>query len=170
MSEARQAGGDRLQQLNDAVAQIVARPAFDGLVDTLKEQLQHSTEPFVWSTIDLQSITTPLPSDIRSGWIFVLKKDVPSGCHYHPNSIQHMVMIEGEGTSRVGAISGEMRRFDEPQSSLSDTWYVIPAKVPHEFFPTGRDVVVVSFHTCDSDKLEEISCDSGASRNYETRS
>jgi len=43
---------------------------------------------------------------------------------------------------------------------------VIPEGVPHEFFPAGRDVVVVSFHTCDSDELEEISCDSGAARNY----
>jgi mannose-6-phosphate isomerase-like protein (cupin superfamily) len=99
----------------------------------------------------------------------VLKKDVPSGCHYHPNSIQHMVMIEGEGTSKVGAISREMRRFEDSNSSLDEIWYVIPEGVQHEFFPTGRDMVVVSFHTCESNELEEISCDSGATRNYEPR-
>lgn len=165
MSQQREAA-DLLRLLNDAVAEVVARPAIRQVVDDLKAQLQHTSERFVWSTIDLQSLTSPLPDDIRSGWIFVLKKDVSSGCHYHPNSVQHMVMIEGEGTSKVGTVSGEMKRFG---GALEETWYVIPEGVPHEFFPRGRDVVVVSFHTCDSEELEEISCDSGATRNYEAR-
>ena len=170
MSQQREAGADLLRRLNDAVAEVVAQPAFSQVVDDLKTQLQHTSEPFVWSTIDLQSLTSPLPDNIRSGWIFVLKKDVSSGCHYHPNSVQHMVMIEGEGTSKVGTISGEMKLFGGEQvGALDETWYVIPENVPHEFFPRGRDVVVVSFHTCDSEELEEISCDSGATRNYETR-
>jgi len=162
-------GAGYLQQLNDAVAELVTRPSIRSVVDALKEQLPHTEEPFVWSTIDLESVTTPLPDDIKSGWIFVLKKDVPSGCHYHPNSIQHMVMIEGAGTSKVGTSSGRMKLFDAQGCGLDETWYVIPEGVPHEFFPEGRDVVVVSFHTCAADELEEISCDSGASRNYETR-
>ena len=169
MREERALDASYLQQLNDAVAQLVARPAIREVVDALKEQLQDTPEPFVWSTIDLQTITTPLPDNIRSGWIFVLKKDVSSGCHYHPNSIQHMVMTEGEGTSKVGTISREMKPFGEQVNALEETWYVIPEGVPHEFFPKGSDVVVVSFHTCDSDELEEISCDSGAARNYESR-
>ena len=169
MSEERTVSAGYLQQLNDAVAHLVTRPAIRSAVETLKGQLQDTSEPFVWSTIDLQSVTTPLPEDIRSGWIFVLKKDVPSGCHFHPNSIQHMVMIEGEGTSKVGAVASEMKCFGAQGQALEEMWYVIPEGVPHEFFPRGTDVVVVSFHTCDSDELEEISCDSGAARNYETR-
>ena len=157
-----------LTQLNEAVEELIARPSFHDLVDSLKNQLQHTSEPFVWSTIEPQSITAQLPDGIKSCWIFVLKKDVPSGCHYHPNSIQHMVMIEGEGTSKVGAVSGKMRRLGEGGSSFADVWYVIREGVPHEFFPSGADVVVVSFHTCASDELEEISCDSGAARNYRT--
>lgn len=159
-------GASYLQQLNDAVAELVTRPAIRSVVDTLKEQVQHTSEPFVWSTIDVNSVTTPLPDEIKSGWIFVLKKDVPSGCHYHPNSIQHMVMIEGAGTSKVGTVSGRMELFEAQGGALEYSWYVIPEGVPHEFFPEGKDVVVMSFHTCDSDALEEISCDSGASRNY----
>ena len=154
-----------LTQLDDAVAQLVTQPSIHSLVDTLKQQLPGTPEPFVWSAIDLHSIATPLPDTIKSCWIFVLKKDVPSGCHFHPNSIQHMVMIEGAGTSKVGSTSAQMKLFRE--HSLDETWYVIPEGVPHEFFPSGTDVVVVSFHTCASDELEEINCDSGASRNYE---
>lgn len=160
-------GASYLQQLNDAVTELVTRPAIRSVVESLKEQLQQTSEPFVWSTIDLNTVTTPLPDEIKSGWLFVLKKDVPSGCHYHPNSIQHMVMIEGAGTSKVGAVAGRMKLFDARGSALEESWYVIPEGVPHEFFPEGNDVVVMSFHTCESDELEEISCDSGASRNYE---
>src|ERR687895_376959 len=109
-----------LPQLDDAVAELVARPAINSLIDTLKQQLPHTSEPFVWSAIDLQSIATPLPGNIKSSWIFVLKKGVGSGCHYHPNSIQHMVMIEGEGTSKVGSISRQMKRFREEGCSLED--------------------------------------------------
>jgi len=156
---------DYLPQLNAAVEELLTRASFHHLVDALKDQLPHTSEPFVWSTVDLESITVPLPETIKSSWIFVLKKDVPSGCHYHPNSIQHMVTIEGEGTSKVGASSREMRRFGE--ASLEDVWYVIREGVPHEFFPSGTDVVVVSFHTCAPDELEEINCASGATRNYE---
>lgn len=159
---------DYLPQLDEAVAELLARPATHSLVDTLKQQLPNTPEPFVWSAIDLQSIATPLPGNIRSCWIFVLRKDVGSGCHYHPNSIQHMVMIEGGGSSNVGSTSRQMRLFREEGSSLTDTWYVISEGVPHEFFPEGRDVVVVSFHTCEPDELEEISCDSGAARHYES--
>jgi len=159
-----------LPQLNAAVAELLTQRATHSVVDTLKEQLQHTSEPFVWATIDPKSITVSLPDSIRSCWIFVLKKDTPSGCHYHPNSIQHMVMIEGEGTSKVGSLSGEMKRYAEPDCSLEDIWYVIPEGVPHEFFPVGRDLVVVSFHTCESDELQEIRCDSGATREYEPRS
>ena len=155
-----------LSQLNEAVAQLISRPAVHNLIDDLKQQLPNTSEPFVWSTIDLQSITTPLPETIKSGWIFVLKKDVSSGCHYHPNSIQHMVMIEGEGTSKVGDDSRHMKRFADPGSSLEDIWYVIPEGTPHEFFPVEKDMVVVSFHTSASDELDEVSCDSGATRTY----
>jgi len=158
-----------LPQLNAAVEVLTTRTSFHKLVDSLKDQLPDTSEPFVWSTIDLESITVPLPETIKSCWIFVLKKDVPSGCHYHPNSIQHMVMIEGEGASRVGTVSGQMRRFGVPDASLHDVWYIIREGVPHEFFPRSSDVVVVSFHTCASDELEEINCDSGAARNYESK-
>ena len=169
MLEEREMITDYLPQLNEAVAQLITQRGIHDLIDTLKTQLPDTSEPFVWATLDLQSIAS-LPANIGSGWIFVLKKDVPSGCHFHPNSIQHMVMIEGEGTSKVGAITRQMKRFDEPDSSLDDIWYVIPEGVHHEFFPKGSDMVVVSFHTCGADELEEISCDSGATRIYEPRS
>ena len=47
MSQQREAGADLLRRLNDAVAEVVAQPAFRQVVDDLKAQLQHTSEPFV---------------------------------------------------------------------------------------------------------------------------
>jgi mannose-6-phosphate isomerase-like protein (cupin superfamily) len=155
-----------LQKLNTAVEFLVRQNSFGETIDRLAREISHSQEPFVWSVIDLNSIND-LPASIKSCWVFVLKKDVPSGCHYHPNSIQHMVMIKGQGMSQVGGVSKRMTRFDSDKHSLTDKWFVIDRGVPHEFFPEGDDVIVVSFHTCEASELEEVSCDTGEKRRYE---
>jgi hypothetical protein len=157
---------DYLQKLNGAVEQIVRQKTFSEIVEGLKRELSHSEEPFVWSVIDLGSVNCVLPERIKSGWVFVLKRDVPSGCHYHPNSVQHMVMIEGQGQSYIGNLRKEMVRFGTPGQPLEAVWYVINEGVPHEFFPEESEMVVVSFHTCEARELEEVSCGSGAERLY----
>jgi mannose-6-phosphate isomerase-like protein (cupin superfamily) len=130
-------------------------------------ELSESQEPFVWSTIDLSTINVSLPGAIKSGWIFLLKRDVPTGCHYHPNSIQHMIALNGHGRSKVGSVEGTIKPFASLQHSIEEKWYVIGQGVPHEFFPEGEDMAVVSFHTCKASELEEIACGSGVSRLYE---
>jgi hypothetical protein len=156
-----------LPQLSDAVARIIAEPNTFALIRALKEEIKQTSEPFVWAVLDLQNISGYLPDNIQSCWIFVLKKDTPSGCHFHPNSIQHMVMIEGEGTGKIGSAASELKRFDATNSSLPHVWCVIDEAVPHEFFPRRSEMVVISFHTCAANELEEISCDSGVTRIYE---
>ena len=158
---------DYLSQLSEAVARIIAEPNTHALIRALKEELKHTAGPFVWTTLDLQTIAGHLPDHIKSGWIFVLKRDTPSGCHYHPNSIQHMAMIEGEGTGKIGSATSELKRFDAANGARPDLWCVIDEGVPHEFFPRASDMVVISFHTCAANELEEISCTSGAARIYE---
>jgi hypothetical protein len=155
-----------LQKLNNAVELLVNQDTFGKTANGLQEALSHSSEPFVWSVIDLNSLQIELPQEVKSCWIFVLKKDVPSGCHYHPNSVQHMVMIRGQGTSKVAEKSKRILRFGSA-NALEDVWYVIDRGVPHEFFPENEDMTVVSFHTCEADQLEEVACDSGERRLYE---
>ena len=155
-----------LQELNDAVELLVNQKSFAQAVNELSNAVVHSPEPFVWSVVDLNSLESTLPDHIKSCWIFVLKKDVPSGCHYHPNSVQHMVVIKGQGTSKVGEESRRMLMFGSAHA-LEDVWYVIGKGVPHEFFPEREDMTVVSFHTCAEDQLEEVACDTGERRLYE---
>jgi hypothetical protein len=157
---------DYLQNLNDAVEQIVRQKIFSEIVEGLKKELERSEEPFVWSVLDLGSVNCALPERIKSGWVFVLKRDVSSGRHYHPNSVQHMVMVEGQGRSCVGNVRKEMVRFGTHGQQPETVWYVINEGVPHEFFPEEAEMVVVSFHTCEARELEEVACESGAERLY----
>lgn len=160
---------DDLRELNDAVEGLLSRGDALEVVRKLKEESARSPEPFVWSVIDLRSIGRELPRQIKSCWVFVLKWGVPSGCHYHPNSVQHMVMVEGQGESNVGGVRKQMVRFGSGDHTLDEVWYVIPEGVPHEFFPEESDMVVVSFHTCAPEELEEVSCETGGHRLYEGR-
>ena len=156
-----------LEKLNTAVQFLINQKTFLERTEHLSKEIDQSHEPFVWSVIDLDSIDHELPESILSCWIFVLKKDVPSGCHYHPNSIQHMATIKGQGMSKVAGEYKRMVRFGSPYDSLSDIWQVIGKSVPHEFFPEEEDMVVVSFHTCNVSELEEVACETGEKRVYE---
>ena len=60
-----------------------------------------------------------------------------------------------------------MVSFASSEHSLTDKWYVIDQDMPHEFIPEREDMTVVSFHTCDESKLEEVDCESGGKRLYE---
>jgi mannose-6-phosphate isomerase-like protein (cupin superfamily) len=156
-----------LQKLSTAVEFLLAQEAFSNTVERLEGELARSEETFVWSTVDLDSIPCELPAGIRSCWVFHLRRDVPSGAHYHPNSVQHMVVIRGQGTSDIGGTSRTIVPFASPSSSITERWYVIGQNVSHEFTPEGADMTVVSFHTCDASELEEIACETGGARLYE---
>ena len=158
---------DHLGKLSESVESLLKQNNVLEKIQELKKEIHHTREPFVWSVVDLNSIKDLLPESIKSGWIFVLKKDVPSGCHYHPNSVQHMIMLEGQGESKVAGISKKMIRFGTPDRSPDEVWYVIGEGIPHEFFPEERDMVVISFHTCEAKELEEIGCETGVRRLYE---
>jgi hypothetical protein len=158
---------DYLGKLNESVEFLLKQKNTLEIIRELKEEIHHAEDAFVWSVLDLTSIKCELPESIKSGWIFVLKKDVPSGCHYHLNSIQHMVMLEGEGESTIAGISKRMIRFGLPDCSPDEVWHVIGEGIPHEFFPEEIDMVVISFHTCEAKELEEVSCETGVRRLYE---
>lgn len=153
--------------MNELVDNLIKEKDIAEKIYDLKEEVKDTEDTFVWSVIDSKYLPDNLPVNLKSGWIFVLKKGTPSGCHYHPNSIQHMVMIEGKGESKVGDTSKAMNKFNSPRHPLDEIWYVIEEGVEHEFFPEENDMVVISFHTCQAEELQEISCGSNKSRFYE---
>ena len=156
-----------LDDLHAAATWLVRRESFARSVEHLRAELGRSQEPFVWTTVGLDTIAVALPATIKSCWIFLLRRDVPSGSHYHPNSVQHMIVVNGRGRSVVGGAEREMIPLGSARHSIEEKWYVIGEGIPHEFFPEGEDMTVVSFHTCAADALEEIVTASGARRIYE---
>ncbi len=144
-----------LEKLHAAVESLMRQESFSRTVERLRLELSGSQEPFVWSTVALDNIGVSLPAQIKSCWIFLLKRDVPSGCHYHPNSVQHMVALNGHGRSKVGSVERRMIRFASPGHSIEEQWYVIGERVSHEFFPEGEHMTVVSFHTCEAAELRK---------------
>jgi hypothetical protein len=156
-----------LKKLHVAVDWLLRQETFSRAVRHLRVELGGSQEPFVWTTVDLDTIHVTLPAPIKSCWIFLLKRDVPSGSHYHPNSVQHMITLNGHGRSKVGGVERTMIPFGSARHSIEEKWHVIGEGIPHEFFPEGEDMTVVSFHTCAAAELEEIASESGARRLYE---
>lgn len=156
-----------LELLSRAVESLLRQEAFAAVVERLELDLARSDRTFVWRSVDLGSIRCELPQGIRSGWIFLLRRDVPSGAHYHPNSVQHMVMVRGKGIANVGCEVTAMVPFASREASLAEKWLVIGHNVAHEFTPAGENMIVVSFHTCPADELVEVDCETGAARLYE---
>jgi hypothetical protein len=155
-----------LEKLHAAVEWLLGQECFSMAIERLRVELNGSHEPFVWTSLGVDGIRVALPASIKSCWIFLLKRDMPSGSHYHPNSIQHMVALNGQGRSNVGGVERTMIPFGAAHHSIDEKWYVIGAGVSHEFFPEGEDMAVVSFHTCEAAALEEIASESGATRIY----
>jgi hypothetical protein len=156
-----------LEKLHAAVEWLLRQESFPRDVERLRVELSGSQGPFVWTTIALNNIHVALPTPIKSCWIFLLKRNVPSGSHYHPNSIQHMVALNGHGRSHVGGVERPLIPFGSARHSLEEKWHVIREGISHEFFPEGEDMTVVSFHTCAAAELVEIASGSGARRIYE---
>jgi hypothetical protein len=158
---------DYLASLNTVVNFLLKDDVIRQIVDDLKIKIRKSEEPFIWITLDVEPYRQYLPTDFKSVWIFVLKKDRSSIAHYHPNSIQHTIMIEGKGKVNVEERTEELKIFNSKDLSNTGSWIIIDKNIPHEFFPREIDMVVISFHTCEPDELVEIKCDSGDARAYE---
>lgn len=156
-----------LKQLSNIVESLLKDDEVIKTIENLKMKIKDSDEPLIWEVIDINYFRQNVPSDIRSGWIFVLKKDTPSIAHYHPNSIQHTVMIEGKGKVNVGEYTRALVNFGFKKSSDKDVWCIIDKNIPHEFFPQEENMVVISFHTCSWEALIEVKCSNHKTRKYE---
>ncbi len=155
---------DLLRKLAEPTNLILKDPNVKKIIKELKGQICKISDPLVWSSIEPSAFKKFLPPEIKSIWIFVLKKDVPSILHYHPNSTQYTVMLEGRGSVKIGAKYKELKLFDPDDA---ECWCIIEKNTPHEFYPRETDMVVISYHTCASKELIEIRCDTHTQLFYE---
>jgi mannose-6-phosphate isomerase-like protein (cupin superfamily) len=129
-------------------------PLITEATDAARNLLATSREPFGWRFIDLDA--GHLPDGIRSGAIFVL----PAGttpAHHHPNSVQHMRVLTGQGVVTLRPAQHEPARYGVGRER---PWLVIPQGVVHQFeIPPEAELVVLSFHTVPEEDLLEVTVD-----------
>ncbi len=154
-----------LPELSQAASFMLHRASIAEIIRSLEAELLTTSEPFVWASLGLRAHDDTMPSEIQSAWIFALKAETWSGAHYHPNSTQHMIVIRGQGRSRIAGSEHELTTFD-PNAPSDDQWSVTEPGVPHEFYPLAEDMIVMSFHTAKPAELLEVSAVSDVARHY----
>lgn len=154
---------NNLQTAIGLISSLAANENVKSSIKMLKDELKNSKEQFVWKTLDEYLSGGNLEDEFKSSWMFIIRKNTPSKAHYHPNSTQYTAVIGGTGSCEIDGIKSNLVNFDP---NNTNTLYVIPNGTPHEFFPGGEDLIVISLHTCKAEELIEIDCSSGNERNY----
>src|SRR5262249_4993981 len=99
-----------------------------------------------------------LPPEIRSSWIFVLRKGTTTGAERHPNS--HQRMMSYLGSADFPEVHNEVwvahRLTSDRTRPIAERWASIPPYTWHQgIVDPDEHWVVVSFHTVPAEELIE---------------
>ena len=158
-----------LQALDQIVQSKDVRARIDPIIERVRADLARKKDALMtWEAIDL-SLFAELPSQIQSGWIFVLRAGEDTGAERHPNSHQRMMTYGGRGDMQIDSkqawndveSESEIRwqsnmLVSDPNAPLKSRWISIPPNVWHRpVIPKDADWTVVSFHTVPANELIE---------------
>ena len=150
-----------LESLDEIVHSPAIQTRLQPIVSRLQQLLTAQThDVMVWEPIDLSTFDGPLPDEVRSAWVFILREGVNTGAERHPNSHQRMMSFAGSGDLQTRAdLDGPWNSnilVSDPTEPLEQRWISIPPNVWHQpITPPGQNWVVVSFHTVPADELIE---------------
>jgi len=111
-----------------------------------------------WEAVPLEVYgAAALPAEIRSSWVFALRRGVTTGAERHPNSRQRMFGWSGGGDFQVhdGARWVSHRLSADRGAPLEERWLSIPPDTWHQGVVGDDDWIVVSFHTVPKAELIE---------------
>jgi hypothetical protein len=153
-----------LQSLDSAVSSPRAVAALAPVCERVLATLARGPREIeAWEPVPLGLYGAALPPEIRSSWVFVLRRRVTTGAERHPNSIQRMMSWRGHGDFQVH--DGERWRshhlVGDSAAPLERRWVSIPAETWHQGVVGEQDWLVVSFHTVAADELIEERPDPG---------
>ena len=162
-----------LETLDELVHEPAVRRVLDSVAQRLEEVLAAETSaPLVWEPIDLSVNGKPVPPDIRSSWMFVLRANTTSGAERHPNSIQRVMSYRGAADlqTKPGEAWISNRLVCGEHAKVHDRWLRIPVGEWHRPVMGAENWVVVSFHTVPAEDLIEerpaVAGDGTRQRNY----
>ena len=136
------AAAGRLNEIGDRVLEVLGRAP---------------SEIEAWEAIPLELYGPGLPDDVRSSWMFVLRRGVTTGAERHPNSRQRMVSWKGSGDFQVHDGPGwrSHQLVSDPRAPWEQRWLSIPPETWHQGVVGPEDWLVVSFHTVPAEALVE---------------
>src|SRR5438067_5999188 len=100
----RWSDGERgiVQLLDAAVSDAGAAAALQTTAERVLATLARGPEEIeAWEPVPLELYGSALPPEIRSSWVFVLRRGVTTGAERHPNSRQRMVSWSGSGDFQI---------------------------------------------------------------------
>jgi hypothetical protein len=118
---------------------------------------QKPEEVLAWEPIPLDLYSSPLPKEIESSWVFILRAHTTTGAERHPNSHQRMMSYRGSGDfqTREAGLWKSHLLTSEQSAPIEKRWISIPTNVWHQGVVPEERWVVVSFHTVPENKLIE---------------
>ncbi len=147
-----------LQTLDAALREEAVRARIrDIIVRVSAELARREGELMAYESIPLELYRTELPAEVRSSWVFILRRNSTTGAERHPNSRQRMMSYEGSGDfqTREGAEWDSHFLRSDDDAPLDERWVSIPPGVWHQGVVPERDWVVVSFQTAPAHELIE---------------
>ena len=149
---------DPIIPLLEAAAGAAGASTYVAVVrERVERALDDTTAPMAWESVPLAAFDRPLPSEIRSCWVFVIRAAVTTGAERHPNSHQRSRSLKGGGDFQLR----EGRRWETyPLISDADApperrWVSIPASTWHRLSVGAEHWAMLSFHTVPADELIE---------------
>jgi hypothetical protein len=147
-----------LQSLDAAVSAPGAAAALAPICERVLATLARGpSEIEAWEEVPLGLYAAALPSEIKSSWVFVLRRGATTGAERHPNSRQRMMSWSGGGDFQIhnGERWKSYHLVSDPGAPLEERWISIPAETWHQGVVGEQDWLVVSFHTVAAEELIE---------------
>ena len=144
--------------LDTAICDSETKIKIDTIAKRVEMILENNSELIMaWEPIPLNIYKTELPDEIKSSWVFVLRKKIISGAERHPNSIQRMMSYKGSGDfqTKPEAVWNSNFLQSNVESEIEQRWISIPAGVWHQGIVGDENWVVVSFQTAKVSELIE---------------
>lgn len=147
-----------LQKLDAALSYGSTATWLDEIISNVEQELVRKSDDLLdWKSVPLSLYHLPLPEQIRSSWVFILRANTTTGAERHPNSHQRMMSYRGSGDfqTRTDGPWCSHRLISDPAASLEERWISIPPNVWHQAVVADKHWIVISFHTVPDHELIE---------------
>jgi hypothetical protein len=147
-----------LELLDLAAKEDAIREYMIGVMQRVEKSLEDDANALLaWEPISLSLYKQKLPDEIKSCWVFILRKNAITGAERHPNSIQRMMSYKGYGDFQTKPDSVWKSNFlkSDPEGKIDNRWISIPVNVWHQGIVSDENWIVLSFHTAEVSELIE---------------